>query len=221
MTGNEHPEPKELRRCFKHLCRTYGWRFGFKTTTFHDSIEMSWGSTARADLVLESVSMTGSLPDGKSHRHVGDYGYIAFTKASFPTIDDALARFRTYFEEKLGMMSNGTPGRYVISNSLALDDFHKDNDVFENSNLIDGLSKSAIREAGLKRLYDVLTDERLLIFSQPLMSPEEGSMVGHYLNSPLPKFKTLSELRIKLDMSDFKVEPYEFELKKKKEKMEK
>lgn len=78
--------------------------------------------------------------------------------------------------------------------------------------VLENPTKDNVVYSGLTCLYDMLTSGMFLLASRPMRIGDKGEFLVRYLPTDLPKFKTLEELVIRLDLMDFKPETYTFKI---------
>lgn len=206
---DETPDTKTLKKCFRYLSKRYNWEFGFRTETYHGDlmIPFSFRSGNRFPVTKGlRVCFSGRDKIG-SHEFIFDYNSIR--RGEFSSIHDAIDCIRTMYEG----------WDQVVARSGILHPHEIDSE-FERLVSLEKTTKDEILRVGLRRLYSILTDDGSFVLSSP-MPVLRGHKVfdckfsGVYLPSPLPKFSTLEELIIKLDLMDFKPETYMFKINEK------
>lgn len=200
------PDTKTPKKCFRYLSKRYDWEFGFRTETYHGDLMIPFLSRKGNRLPVArglQVCFSGRVKVGD---HEPIFDYCSLRRGEFSSIHDAIDCIRTMYEKW-----NRASAPSGILRPQEIDS------EFNRLVSLEKATRDEVLRVGLRRLYSTLTDDRFFVLSSP-MPVMYGDNVfdckfsGVYFPSPLPRFKTLEELIIKLDLMDFKPETYTFNI---------
>ena len=211
MTKEEKEELKELKRCFRYLSKRYGWTFGFSTSVYHGylqipKVKLDPGvSDRRRKFAALKVNFGDAIERGGTEFR---FGYEAYRKSHFPTLDSLFEEYRLDFNAETQSLLERLRIRWTGMNDTRA----REQSEMNASIVLENPTKDNVVYSGLTCLYDMLTSGRFLLASRPMRIGDKGEFLVRYLPTDFPKFKTLEELVIKLDLMDFKPETYTFKI---------
>lgn len=219
---NNIPDPKELKKCLKYLGKRYGMEFSFSTETFYNELTINSHvdkKNLRSRTVYVKVSAGGS--------HVVDDREIRFGYHAIPLAQTRLQKFKT-IDELISecarrIKCDHTTTLCEMGLRLNLDEtlrefsgFKHRCSLYNSLSPVHNVSNRAIVETGMRCLYNILTNGYHMISDPiPTFDKKRTRLIGYtmlYFPSSFPKFKTLSELAIKLDLMDLKPNTYAFKI---------
>lgn len=203
---DETPNTNTLKKCFWYLSKRYNWEFGFRTEAYRGDLMIPFPARKGNRLPVSKglkVCFSGRTKVG-SHEFIFDYRSLR--RGEFSSIHDAIDCIRAMYGN----------WNHVAARSGILHP-HEINSEFDRLVCLEKTSKYEVLRVGLRRLYSVLTDDWSFVLSSPIPvlcgdKVFDLRFSGVYFPSPLPKFKTLEELIIRLDLMDFKPETYTFRI---------
>lgn len=211
MTSEEKEELKELKRCFGYLSKRYGWTFGFSTSVYHGGLQIPAVqldpevSGCKRRFASLKVSFGDAIERGGTEFR---FGYEAYRKRCFPTPDSLFEEYKFDFNAETQSLLERHKIRWTGMNDIRTKELSEMNTSF----VLENPTKDNIVYSGLTCLYDMLTSGMFLFASTPMIIGGNGEFLVRYLPTDLPKFKTLEELVIRLDLMDFKPETYMFKI---------
>jgi hypothetical protein len=202
---DETPDTKTLKKCFRYLSKRHNWTVGFYTETYHWDIELPRRNNPTVRSVSESVALAELVHT--SSDDLFRLCYESHRKDVFPSIHLLLQEYRDeYSLETMKFLRDRHLPINTINESRA-----KSWSPMSSSFVIENPTKDHIQETGLHVLYNLLTSGKYLFASKPALW-KDGTAFCRYLPMDFPRFKTLEELIIKLDLMDFKPETYTFKI---------
>lgn len=216
--GIDKEEYEELKRCFQFLCDKFHWSIGFRRAAmdgnqtispniripknadenYRDYVKLMNSSYFVYSIVVRSIS---------SYRE-------RRTRNMF--INDVTALYRSSFDSRSDIKMNELLGSKDSVSLKFIDDLHKKHDAINLLPFSDGLVTADEPElAKYRLLYGlncIMTHPDIIILSGYTISRSRDKFRLKYLSAPIPKFNTLEELRIKMDLNPIETITKEFKI---------
>lgn len=210
-------ECEELKRCFQFLCDKFHWSIGFRRAAmdgsqtispnirvpknadknYRDYVELMNSSYFMYSVVVKSIS---------SYR-------ARRTRNTF--FNEVVGLYRSRFDSRSSITMNDLLGGRESVGRKFVDELYKKHDVIQNIGLDPFPTEDDPEQAkcpllrGLKRL---ITDPDSIVFPRCMISPKCDRLYLDYLSAPIPKFNTLEELKIKMDLNPIETITKEFKI---------
>ncbi len=215
--GIDREKYEELKRCFQFLCDRFQWSIGFKKTSLNGNLTISPRVKFRKNMDKswkEYVRLTNSsyfmyCPSIKSICPYKKRG------TRFLNFDSVIA-----VDRHLHFPGDIQLGDLLTNETSMRRDFIKDHlmrcDAIQNV-AVDSASigeddQELAKYRLLQDLKHLITREFNVIFTKSTMSLKCDKIYLEYLSAPIPKFNTLEELRIKMDLSPIETITREFKV---------
>lgn len=205
-------EYEELKRCFQFICDRLKWVITFRKTTI--------------DGRQSIIPAKSAFPKSKSKYYNGiaythrlrHYNYLPEVKNVAPTRKD---RNRFLMTDDIQFVPKNLQFYPGGAENIKISWTHVVNDVdtiwedflvdLKHANILSAITTvdccSIWRDDAelakleiLRRLKAIITDPSYVIFTKCTESGDERTLYLEYLENPIPKFDTLEDLRIKIDL---------------------
>ena len=208
---------EELKRCFQFLCDKFHWSIGFKKTSMDGD---------------QTISPNVKIP--KNADKVWK-DYVRLTNSSYFTYSLSIKSMCPY--KKRGTRFLNFDSVIVINRHQDFPDLIQLNDLLVNETSMrrDFINDRLVRRDAIQNvvvdsasngeddqeiakyrlLHDLkylITHESNVIFTRSTMSLKCDKIYLEYLSSPIPRFRTLEELRIKMDLNPIETITKEFKV---------